>query len=295
MSERSPLTRILCPVDFSEPSRHALRSGAALARRHHSELIVLFVNDPLLNAAVAAAAYDRGLIAARTSAELERFTRRSLGDAGPAPTLMTAIGTPAAAILKTAQRLETGLIVMGARGLTAPAKWFAGSTTERILRTTNIPVLVIPSAKRAAAAQRQPRSRAIIPIDVNDASRADVQAAVAMSATFDAAPVLLHVLPPSPLPPWLAAETPTLNRGRVAEARRAMDTLARGLDARYEVAIGRPSDEIVSAAVRLSAGLVIMTLRRSASLFGPRRGVVTYQVLCKDAVPVLALPGARRT
>jgi nucleotide-binding universal stress UspA family protein len=281
--------RILCPIDFSEPSRHALRYGGELSRQHHGELVVLFVNDPLLSAAVAAAAYDTRRLAAGTSLEMERFTKKSLRDSPVTPRLMTASGHPAPTIVKTARRIDADLIVMGARGLTAPAKWFAGSTTERILRTTTIPVLVTPSKRRADAAKRA-GSRALIPIDVSDASRADVQAAIRMAAAFGAAPVLLHVLPQSPLPPWLAGEAPGLDRERVAEARRSMEALARGSDARYEVAIGRAADEIVAATERFGASIVIMMLRRSNSLLGPRRGVVTYQVLCKEAAPVLALP-----
>ena len=35
------LHRVLCPVDFSEPSRRALRYASTIARWHESELVVL--------------------------------------------------------------------------------------------------------------------------------------------------------------------------------------------------------------------------------------------------------------
>ena len=45
------LHRVLCPVDFSEPSRRALRYASTIARWHESELVVLHMEDLLLHAA----------------------------------------------------------------------------------------------------------------------------------------------------------------------------------------------------------------------------------------------------
>ena len=42
-----PLKKIMCAVDFSEPSRHALDSAAHLARSLSAELIALHVIKPL--------------------------------------------------------------------------------------------------------------------------------------------------------------------------------------------------------------------------------------------------------
>ena len=39
----APFTRILCPVDFSEFSRHAFEHAVATARRHHASLTALYV------------------------------------------------------------------------------------------------------------------------------------------------------------------------------------------------------------------------------------------------------------
>ena len=47
--------RILCPVDFSEPSKRALRYALAIARWQDAELAVLHVQDVLLHAAAAEA------------------------------------------------------------------------------------------------------------------------------------------------------------------------------------------------------------------------------------------------
>src|SRR5512145_619242 len=40
------IERILCPVDFSEFSRHALDSAVAIARQQHAAVTVLYVLPP---------------------------------------------------------------------------------------------------------------------------------------------------------------------------------------------------------------------------------------------------------
>src|SRR5262245_3189754 len=68
---------ILCPVDFSEHSRLALRYAAAIAGRSKAALTVAYVNDPLLIAAAAAALHDREL-AKKSASELKRFIDETL-------------------------------------------------------------------------------------------------------------------------------------------------------------------------------------------------------------------------
>ena len=63
---------VLCAVDFSEPSRLALQYAEAVADRGNAALRVLYVNDPLLIAAAAAALHDRQF-AQRSGQELRRF------------------------------------------------------------------------------------------------------------------------------------------------------------------------------------------------------------------------------
>src|SRR5262245_36337202 len=122
---------ILCPVDFSEYSRAALRYASELAQRGSGRLTVLFVNDPLIGTAAAAAGYDVKALNAKTEAELRRFVTRTLGPGSSiVPTLLTSLGQPAPEIEKTAARVGATLLVMGSRGLTGPGKWLFGSTTR---------------------------------------------------------------------------------------------------------------------------------------------------------------------
>jgi nucleotide-binding universal stress UspA family protein len=68
---------ILCPIDFSEHSRLALRYAEAIAARAKTTLTVIYANDPLLVATAATALHDRQL-AARGASEVQRFINETL-------------------------------------------------------------------------------------------------------------------------------------------------------------------------------------------------------------------------
>jgi Universal stress protein UspA and related nucleotide-binding proteins len=142
---------ILCPVDFSANSRAALRYAAMLARLTDAHLLVLYVDDPLLAAVMAARTTASTMIAA-TKTELQRFVTGALRSTTPAPTytVMTQAGAPAREIVKVAERHDCDLIVIGYRGAGRTSRLLFGSTTEGVMRTTAVPVVAIPPARRRA-------------------------------------------------------------------------------------------------------------------------------------------------
>jgi nucleotide-binding universal stress UspA family protein len=148
---RSASRSILCPVDFSKHSRAALRQAATLAGQERGRLTVLYVNDPLLSAAAAAAAYDRRALAQKSERELHRFAVQALAAVRRKPRslkLVTVLGKPVHEIVKASSDYRCDLIVMGTQGRGGAARLFLGSTTEGVLRRTDVPVLVIPPWRR---------------------------------------------------------------------------------------------------------------------------------------------------
>lgn len=139
---------ILCPVDFSTNSRAALRYSATLARRSGCPLVVLYVDDPLL-AVAAATKYDARAVIRGDERDLRQFVTGTLGATNEMPvTLITVAGKPPKEIVKAAERHGCDLIVMGYRGIGKASRFFFGSTTEGVVRTTSVPVLAIPPAGR---------------------------------------------------------------------------------------------------------------------------------------------------
>ena len=297
MADDRLIRTILCPIDFSDHSRQALAYAALLASRNNGQLVVIFVEDPML-AAAAAVAYDEKTLIDKARKELRRLVERTIARYDlpmSSVTLDVAIGRPHEEIEWTAQRLGCDIIVMGTHGLSGANKLMLGSTTHRILRRSSLPVLATPPVSGTARgpARGWPGKLIIAPIDIGPGDRAVAVAAAVVARKLGTQLELVHIVEPISSPPWLEvdAERRTLQRQRRALARltQLQDELS-GMATAVRVESGKPADEIAKIASSKQVGLVVMTRRRGQGLFGPRQGSISYEVLCKANTPVLALP-----
>ena len=142
---------ILCPVDFSNNSRAALRYAAMLARLSDAHLLVMYITDPLVATAAASRPDVRAMLAS-TEDDLRRFIASAMRGATPAPAIavLTIAGQPAPEIVKAAERHHCDVIVMGYRGAGRTSRLLFGSTTEGVMRRSCIPVVAVPPARRPA-------------------------------------------------------------------------------------------------------------------------------------------------
>jgi nucleotide-binding universal stress UspA family protein len=293
---------VLCPVDFSDHSRLTLRYAATVARRAGGKLQVLFVNDPLLVAA-AAAAYNRQELGAASMEELSRFVHSTLSPraaSGLTVSYEVSLGKPVAEILRAADRFPGTLVVVGTKGLNGARRLLLGSTTTALLRKTHVPVLAIPPA-RASGLLKPPASwpgrQIVVPVELSEHTSGDLARAAGVARWFGASLVLVHAVDQPPLPSWYGDDARARLQERTTEARRLLDTLTKTLHpvrASVIVRSGYPPDEITAVAARQKAGLIVMTLRRRPGIFGRRAGAFSYDVLCRTTAPVLALPGSPR-
>jgi len=297
MADARLFTSILCPVDFSDHSRQALAYAALLASRSKGKLAVIFVEDPMLVSA-AAVAYDEKTLIDKGRTALRRLVDETIAPFGlriENITLDVAVGRPHEEIAWTAERLKCDLIVIGAHGRTGANKLMLGSTTHRILRRSQLPVLATPpvAGRARGPAKDWPGKMVIAPVDLGVRARADALAAAVVARELDTQLELVHVLEPISDSPWLEVDA---DRRNLQQQRLAVARLTRLQDELKDVAIavrvesGKPADEITRIASSKHVGLVVMTRRRGQGLFGPRQGSISYQVLCTANTPVLALP-----
>jgi nucleotide-binding universal stress UspA family protein len=289
-------TAVLCPIDFSEPSRAALRYAAAVAEYFGARLTLLTVNDPLLEQA-ADMASGEGSLRTAAAAELERFFQDTFSGRPPAvpATFAVASGKPDAEILQVSRQSGAELIVMSSRGATGIRRLFLGSITERVLRETGVPVLVTPptdSAPASADAIRQSIRRILVPVDLSDAMADPVRVALALSDTLGAQLLVVHVIEPvrTVVPGHAyAANVDSERRGRAEQRIQQMvETLPSATRIEPLVMFGDPAEEIAKIATDRHAGLIVMALYASVS--GAHMGSVTYRVLSVTHGLVLALP-----
>ena len=152
---------ILCPIDFSDASREAMRAAADVSRRENAELVLLHIYQlPSVAFPEAGAFTSRDLIdeiVGTVNKGLEQWKREAEQAGTARVSTQSALGSPYVEIVRYAQRHGIDLIVMGTHGRTAIARALLGSVAEKVVRHAPCPVLTIrPVASKEAAGFEQP-------------------------------------------------------------------------------------------------------------------------------------------
>jgi len=200
------IRRILCPVDFSEFSRHALHHAIAVARWYDSSLTVLHVvaNLPTMDVpGVPLTEVERD----RLMAEMRLF-------AGPIPPevrasfLVREASNIRREILGQAQVLMSDLLVIGSHGRSGFERLLLGSVAENVVRTSLCPVMVVPPRAPDAAGDgliHGGRPRILCAVDFSDASLGALEYAISLAEEADADLTLFHSIE---VPPELLEHIP---------------------------------------------------------------------------------------
>jgi nucleotide-binding universal stress UspA family protein len=135
-----PYQRILCPVDFSDPSRAALDVAASLAHDGRAQLTVLY--------ALEWPSEEFGPFTPGYRLEVEQSAAARLREmvpsvAGCPPRIQVAPGKAYREILDAAAAEGADLIVMGVHGRNALDMMLFGSTTNQVVRRATCPVLTL--------------------------------------------------------------------------------------------------------------------------------------------------------
>jgi nucleotide-binding universal stress UspA family protein len=140
--------RVLCAVDFSESSLHALKYAISLALEADGQLTVLHVVAHEFDY-TASIEYDAGMtigdfLKARENTlqrQLQEIVKRA-PDFCRVESLMTH-GKPWREVLRVAEETQSDLIVMGVQGRGAADLLFFGSTAQHVVREASCPVLTL--------------------------------------------------------------------------------------------------------------------------------------------------------
>ena len=263
------ITQILCPVDFSDISQHALDHAAAIARWYEARLTVLYVfaSVPAMDLPPLALGDDD--------------RQRLLGDmrqaaAGVPPEVATEFRVEEAAyvhegILAQLEATQSDLLVLGTHGRSGFQRLFLGSVTEKVIRKATCPALVVPPRAPDVPPGGPVQFRRILcPVDFSDSSLEALAYAIRMAEESDARLTLLHVidvpLVTSEEPQAFEADLDRIRRASAAEARRRLQDLVPGQAQTYctvetAIAEGRAYAEILRQAAEQRADLVVMGVR----------------------------------
>ena len=139
------MKKILVPIDFSEHSEYALKAAADIAKRSSGELILvhmLGLTDALISRKESTDGIDTVFFFKLAEKRLAEFLDKDYLE-GVSVSSVVKRSTVFKELNDVAQSMDADLIVMGSHGSTGFSEMFVGSNTEKVVRSSDVPVLVI--------------------------------------------------------------------------------------------------------------------------------------------------------
>ncbi|AWK04276.1 universal stress protein UspA [Flavobacterium crocinum] len=140
------MKRILVPTDFSEHAEDALKVAAQIAKKSNSEIIILHMlelphqtNDAILGGI---SIPESMLFMKKANEMLDQVSEKHYLD-GIEVTEIVKMDKPIHGITQISKEHDVDLIVMGSHGSSGVEELLIGSNTEKVVRNSEIPVLVI--------------------------------------------------------------------------------------------------------------------------------------------------------
>lgn len=296
------IRHILCPIDFSEFSRHALHQAVAVAGWYESELTVLYVFATLPSidlppVTLEDAERDRLL------AEMQRFVGRMPPELSVKLVVREASDVRTE-ILAQAEVLNADLVVIGSHGRSGFERLLLGSVTEKVMRKAPCPVMVVP--RRAPdIADADPGHtgppRILCAVDFSDGSLRALEYAMAIAEEAGGQLTVMHAID---VPPELREHVPVAGDVDVDAVRAAAEAAClRRLQVlvpesvrtycRVETAVkeGAAHRQILQLAIELRIDLIVMGVQGRGAVDLLMFGSETAHVIRAATCPVLVVRG----
>jgi len=290
--------RILCPVDFSEFSKHAFDHAVVLAKWYEAELVVLHV-APLLAVFPVPGGTTRENLEPFDADAMAKELRSFVGGAAealPRLRMIVRAGAAASTILDCAREVEADLLVLGTHGRTGFERFMLGSVTEKVILKATSPVFTVPRGVDAGPHGGVFR-RILCGVDFSDASSQALQYALSLAAEANGRLTLLHVvewMPDTTVPIQPHFDFQRYGESLVAEARARLTQLVpretrEWCDIDTSVRVGKPYQEILGRATQESADLIVMGVQGRGPVDRMLFGSTTQHVVRKAPCPVLTV------
>lgn len=237
------IERILLGVDFGSAGDAAVREAGLLARTFGAELRLGHVLT-----AVRHGDEDEAVMTHHIEGMLARMARELEADGVRVghPFLLETHSHPADTLLRWSDEVRADLIVLGAGAKSTLERLTVGSTAERVVRSSSLPVWLTRPTRAHAEIRR-----ILCAVDGSSTSRAGLAIAVGLARTFVAELVSVCALP--------AGESSDLE-----EAIAAIDL--HGVTHREQLLVGEPAERIVEAASATGADLLVLGSRGRTGL-----------------------------
>jgi len=291
------IARILCPVDMSDVSRHAVNHAILLARWYKATITALHVSNPVVIPATDFALVGMAPPPVLNQDDIKEVRRKVAAyfdsSRDVEVDVLVESGYPANQILTHAKSLPADLIVIGTHGAGGFQHLVLGSITEKVLRQAACPVLTVPPHARTTS--KLPFKRLLCPVDFSDSSVAALAFAFSLAQEGDAEVTILHVCewPDEPLTtrPITAPEYRLEREHDATATLQALipDSTRDWCRPSTRLAHGKAYREILGAATEDGSDLIVMGVHGRNAIDLMLFGSTTNQVVRRATCPVLTL------
>jgi nucleotide-binding universal stress UspA family protein len=299
MSSPTAFHSLLVPYDGSDPARRALALALSLIGPDTTLTVLTVVNEaPIMaESATTVMAYDPTPLFEELDAQgraliADAVARCDLAKVTPVTEIVHDM--PVAGILNAAKAHASDLIVMGTHARTGLARAFIGSTTEGVLRLSDVPVLTTLAGDQPSA---QPFATLLVAIDDSDASDAGVAVAARLRMALGVHLVACHVSDTSRLydnavtygfsPGPIEADVERESAAIVTHALQHADIPV--ADVELALVDGRPTPAILAAAAEHHASAIVVGSHGRRGLRRFILGSVAEEIVRESPVPVLVV------
>ena len=287
-----PPHTILAAVDFSDTSRTGLILAARLARLSSAQLHVVHAEHPLLGVAALHAGVD---LARETQEELKTFVESVPPAAGCAPHLHTETGPAVDIVLGLARQLRADLIVVGGRGMSGAERLAFGSTTEGLLRRSEVSVLVVPTGwttPRQGTSGLSDVGPVIAGVDPADFPMATMKAGCALATLLATSLEIVHVVAELVVLERWRTHAEAVVRDRVSLVQQQLDSLVQELGCSVPVELRVEAGAVPERLVELASNdtgrtPLIVLGKKARDAPGAAPGTIAYRVISIASTPVL--------
>ncbi|MCW5910990.1 MAG: universal stress protein [Cyclobacteriaceae bacterium] len=149
------MKRILVPCDFSDPAVQAFKFAVEIARQSGGEVILLNVIElPVMGDSVLmpSLSFEEAFIKDMKVNAEKNFTKmKSKWAADVKLTTLVEYGGTTSSIRDFIEDNKIDLVVMGTQGATGMKEFFIGSNTEKIVRTSPVPVISVKGSTKVSS------------------------------------------------------------------------------------------------------------------------------------------------
>lgn len=299
---RIPFHRILCTTDLSAYANRGIRYGLAMARTLNAELHLCSIIDPI-PLIYAEGMRDPGGYEEKMEKKATEKMREAMTDVAVPWKSVVRTGHPPTRITELADEMDADLVIVTTRPGSGLKKFFMGSTSEELIRTLKVPLLILRDMEPEALVETPDGpslhlKQILVGYDFSYHATMALRYGLSLAQEFEAELHIVHVVSENQFKAFMA-DSPAGERIRHQKAE--MEKLKEKLDSlvprdaevwcrhKTQVLLGEPHTELRKYAMTHAIDMTLVGSRGISLAESMLMGSVTDRLIRENPCPVMSV------